>query len=98
MANGRYFGGAMHAAPEAELDDGLLDLLMLEEISVAKFLWHLPKIYKGTHLRIPEIFYQKVRKFSAESSEQVILDIDGESPGCLPASFEVLPKILNLQI
>jgi len=98
LANGRYFGGAMHAAPEAELDDGLLDLLMLKEISVAKFLWHLPKIYKGTHLQIPEIFFQKVRKFTAESSEQVILDIDGESPGYLAATFEVLPKILNLQI
>ena len=98
LANGRYFGGAMHAAPEAELDDGLLDLLMLKEISVAKFLWHLPKIYKGTHLKIPEIIFQKVRKFTAESSEQVILDIDGESPGYLAATFEVLPKILNLQI
>jgi len=98
LANGRYFGGGMHAAPEAELDDGLLDLLMLKEISVAKFLWHLPKIYKGTHLKIPEIFFQKVRKFTAESSEQVILDIDGESPGYLAATFEVLPKILNLQI
>ena len=98
LANGRYFGGAMHAAPEAELDDGLLDLLMLKEISVAKFLWHLPKIYKGTHLKIPEIFFQKVRKFTAESSEHVILDIDGESPGYLAATFEVLPKILNLQI
>ena len=98
LANGSYFGGAMHAAPEAELDDGLLDLLMLKEISVAKFLWHLPKIYKGTHLKIPEIFFQKVRKFTAESSEQVILDIDGESPGYLAATFEVLPKILNLQI
>jgi len=98
LANGGYFGGAMHAAPEAELDDGLLDLLMLKEISVAKFLWHLPKIYKGTHLKIPEIFFQKVRKFTAESSEQVILDIDGESPGYLSATFEVLPKILNLQI
>ena len=98
LANGSYFGGAMHAAPEAELEDGLLDLLMLKEISVAKFLWHLPKIYKGTHLKIPEIFFQKVRKFTAESSEQVILDIDGESPGYLAATFEVLPKILNLQI
>jgi len=98
LANGRYFGGAMHAAPEAELDDGLLDLLMLKEISLARFLWHLPKIYKGTHLELPEIHFQKVRKFTAESSEQVILDIDGESPGYLEATFEVLPKILNLQV
>ena len=98
LANGRFFGGGMHAAPEAELDDGLLDLLMLKEISLAKFLRHLPKIYKGTHLKLPEIFYQKVRKFTAQSSEQVILDIDGESPGYLEATFEILPKILKMQI
>ena len=98
LANGRFFGGGMHAAPEAELDDGLLDLLMLKEISLAKFLRHLPKIYKGTHLKLPEIFYQKVRKFTAQSSEQVILDIDGESPRYLEATFEILPKILKMQI
>ena len=98
LANGRYFGGAMHAAPQAEMDDGLLDMLILKEISLAKFLWHLPKIYKGTHLELPEIYFQKVRKFTALSSEQVILDIDGESPGNLEATFEVLPRILNLQI
>jgi len=98
LANGRYFGGAMHAAPQAELDDGLLDLLMLKEISLAKFLWHLPKIYRGTHLELPEIYFRKVRKFTAISSEQVILDIDGESPGYLEATFEILPKILKLQI
>jgi diacylglycerol kinase family enzyme len=88
----------MLAAPEAELDDGLLDLLILKEISLAKFLWHLPKIYKGTHLELPGIYFQKVRKFTAQSSEQVILDIDGESPGNLEATFEVLPRILNLQV
>ncbi len=98
LANGRYFGGGMLAAPEAELDDGMLDLLILKEISLAKFLWHLPKIYKGTHLKIPEVFFQKVQKFTATSKEQVILDIDGESPGYLEATFEVLPRILKLII
>ena len=98
LANGRYFGGAMLAAPEAELDNGMLDLLMLKEISLAKFLWHLPKIYKGTHLKIPEVYFQKVRKFTASSTEQIFLDIDGESPGYLEATFEVLPKILKIMI
>ena len=98
LANGRYFGGGMHAAPEAELDDGLLDLLMLKEISLVKFLWHVPKIYMGTHLKLPVVYFQKVRKFTALSSEQVILDIDGESPGTLEATFEILPRILKLQI
>ena len=98
LANGRYFGGAMLAAPEAELDNGMLDLLMLKETSLAKFLWHLPKIYNGTHLKIPEVFFQKVRRFTASSTEQIILDIDGESPGYLEATFEVLPRILKLII
>ncbi len=98
LANGRYFGGAMLAAPEAELDDGMLDLLMLNEISLVKFLWHLPKIYKGTHLKLPEVLHKKVRKFTASSTEQIFLDIDGESPGYLEATFEVLPNILKLQI
>ena len=98
LANGRYFGGAMLAAPEAVLDNGMLDLLMLKEMSLAKFLWHLPKIYKGTHLKIPEVYFQKVRRFTASSTEQIILDIDGESPGYLEATFEVLPRILKLII
>ena len=98
LANGCFFGSGMLAAPEAELDNGMLDLLMLKEISLAKFLWHLPKIYKGTHLKIPEVFFQKVRRFTASSTEQIILDIDGESPGYLEATFEVLPRILKLII
>ena len=98
LANGKYFGGGMYAAPEAELDNGLLDLIILKEISVVKFLWHLPKIYTGKHLQIPEIFFQKVQKFTVSSPEEVILDIDGESPGYLEAIFEILPKALNLYI
>ncbi len=98
LANGRYFGGGMIAAPEAELDDGMLDLIVLKEISLAKFLWHLPKIYKGSHLNIPEVFFQKVHKLTASSKEQVMLDIDGESPGYLEATFEVLPRILKMRI
>ena len=98
LANGRYFGGGMHAAPKAQLDDGLMDLLILKEISLARLLWHLPKIYRGTHLSIPEIYFQKVRKFYASSSDRVILDVDGESPGYLEATFEILPKVLNLRI
>ena len=49
-------------------------------------------------MKIPEVFYQKVRKFTASSTKQIILDIDGESPGYLKATFEVLPKILKLLI
>ena len=98
LANGRFFGGGMYAAPEAELDDGFLDLLILKEISVLKFFLNFPKIYKGTHLQIPEIFFQKVQRFKVSSQEKVILDIDGESPGYLDASFEIIPKILNLKM
>jgi len=98
LANGRFFGGGMYAAPEAELDDGFLDLLILKEISILKFLLYFPKIYNGTHLHIPEIFFQKVQRFNVSSKEKVILDIDGESPGYLDANFEIVPSALTLRI
>ncbi len=98
VANGRFFGGGMHVAPRAELNDGLLDLMLLDEMSLGTFLRHLPKVYQGTHLDVPEIEYCQVRKVEFESEEIMWLDIDGESPGSLNAAFEVLPGLLKLRV
>ena len=55
VANGRYIGGGMMIAPHAELDDGLFDVVCLGDFSTLMLLRHLPKIYKGTHLKIPGV-------------------------------------------
>jgi YegS/Rv2252/BmrU family lipid kinase len=96
-ANGRYFGGGMHVAPEARLDDGLLDVVVLSEVPKLDLLRKLPLVYRGTHLRDPAVKLYRGRLIEAEAAPgQVALELDGEPLGALPATFELLPRALRL--
>ena len=66
-------------------------------MNLATFLQHLPKVYFGKHMGIPEIQHQRAKKVEVQSDENVWLDIDGESPGKLDACFEILPGLLKLK-
>jgi diacylglycerol kinase (ATP) len=55
IANGRYFGGAMMIAPDAELDDGQFDVVALGDFGTAELMMHSRKIYAGTHLRLAKV-------------------------------------------
>ncbi len=98
VANGKYFGSGMCVAPEAQVDDGLLELIMVEKMGVLNFLSMLPQIYRGEKVENKNIFRLKVKKFCVQptSTRPVFLELDGEQPGCLPASFEVLPRVLKV--
>ena len=96
VANGRYIGGGMMIAPDAELDDGLFDVVCLGDFSRLMLLRHLPKIYKGTHLEIPGVTVQRGRSVVITTVEKALLDIDGEQPGQAPLTFSLLPKALCL--
>ena len=97
IANGQFFGGGMKIAPFAELDDGIFDIVIIGDLSRSQIVLHTPKIYKGTHLNVTGLTALQGKKIIAESEEEVLLDIDGEAPGRLPATFEVVPKAINLQ-
>ncbi|MDQ7094952.1 diacylglycerol kinase family lipid kinase [Desulfosporosinus sp. PR] len=96
VANGRYFGGGMMIAPKAEIDDGLFDIIILSDFSPWTILKHLPKIYKGEHLKIPGVMERRGCSVVITSEETALLDIDGEQPGCTPLSFVLHPGILKL--
>ncbi|HUS89126.1 MAG TPA: diacylglycerol kinase family lipid kinase, partial [Desulfosporosinus sp.] len=96
VANGRYIGGGMMIAPHAELDDGLFDVVCLGDFSTLMLLRHLPKIYKGTHLKIPGVTVQRGRSVVITTVEKALLDIDGEQPGQAPLTFSLHPKALCL--
>lgn len=98
VANGRFFGGGMMIAPRAEIDDGLFDVVIAGDISRIDFLKYGPKIYRGDHINLPQVTYLEAKILEAESEERVLLDVDGEQPGILPARFEVIPSSLNLII
>ncbi len=90
-ANGRFYGGGVMIAPEAEINDGLLDVLIIEDISKGKFLRTMPSAYRGEHIRKPYVKQFKGRHVQVICSPAVLLETDGETPGTSNASFEVLP-------
>jgi diacylglycerol kinase (ATP) len=96
MNNGRYGGGGMLTAPDADLTDGLLDVLIIGDISKPDLLWSLPRIYKGTHLTHPKVTLKKVKEIEIRSAQTVPLQADGELLGQVPAKFHVLPSALNI--
>lgn len=96
IANGRYFGGGMRVAPEAELDDGAFDVVSIGDLGKVESLFSGPRIYQGSHLSMDKVTSRRAREVHAESlaAEPVVLDIDGETPGVLPATFRLLPRAL----
>lgn len=97
VANGRYFGGAMMVAPDAELDDGAFDVVALGDFGFGDLLTSGRRLYKGTHLTMAKVTARRARTVDAEPVEPgavVELDVDGENPGKLPARFELVPQAL----
>ena len=98
MSNGKYGGGGMFAAPDADPTDGLLDVLIIGDLSKPDLLWSLPRLYKGTHLTHPKVTIERAREIEIKSAEPVSLQADGELLGELPARFHILPAALNIVI
>jgi diacylglycerol kinase family enzyme len=86
----------MFAAPEADLTDGLLDVLIIGDISKPDLLWSLPRLYKGTHLTHPKVTIKRGKEIEIHSKESIFLQADGELLGKLPARFYLLPAALNV--
>ena len=86
-ANGQYAGGGMRFAPQARIDDGLLDIVVMGDLSAAEVLLNTPRVYQGTHFESDKVNLYHGKKLTATSEDEVLLDIDGEAPGKLPASF-----------
>ena len=101
VANGRFFGGGMEIAPHAALDDGRFDVVGLEEMSTFQTIALSSKIYRGAHLNTPGVTSARAKKVFAEpldtDGQHVLLDIDGEAPGRLPATFEIRTGALMLR-
>ncbi len=97
VGNGRYFGGGMHAFPNAVVDDGLFDIIVLRNLGKINLLLTLPKVYRGTHLNNPRIKCLQGRKVKIENGGRILLNLDGEQPGSAPARIELLPLAINLK-
>jgi len=96
VANSKAYGGGMFVAPDARLDDGLLDVVTTGVVSKRRFLLNLPKVFKGTHIDEPEVDVVRGAKVEVSADRAFAVYADGEHITDLPASLRVLPGALEL--
>ncbi len=97
VANGAWFGGGMHVAPAARLDDGLLDVVIVSQVSKPGLVARLPSLYRGTHVEDPIVSQHRGRVLEAAAEPGTVpLEVDGDPLGTLPIRVELLPGALSL--
>lgn len=95
FANGAYYGGGMQIAPAARLDDGLLDLCLVGDLTRLEALRQLPGLYRGAHVTHPAVTMRRFRSLAIEGDAAPV-HLDGEPWGRLPLHVEVLPGALRV--
>ncbi|HEY6252600.1 MAG TPA: diacylglycerol kinase family protein [Candidatus Angelobacter sp.] len=96
VGNAHRYGGGVKIAPRAKLDDGLLDVCLVGEISKLKVFFCLPIIYFGGHTRLKEVDYFQARTIRIESNPAVDLYADGELACHTPAEISLVPRSLQV--
>ncbi len=100
VANGSYFGGGMKIAPHATVDDGLFDIVTIESRGLVQEALMTPSLFRGTLLEHDGVRHQRASRLRAEPADwagRVLIDLDGESAGALPATFEIRRSALLLR-
>jgi len=98
ICNGRYFGGGMKMAPNAALDDGHFDVVVVRQ-EPRLTIFDMRLLYSGAHIDHPNVSVFRGRRIEAKpvSNAPIYLDVEGEAPGSLPATFEIVPKALRVR-
>jgi diacylglycerol kinase (ATP) len=100
-ANGKFFGAGMMVAPDAVLDDGQLDIVILRAAGKLGLIRDIRLLYGGRHRNHPAVTILRGRKVLVEplgnGAGHMLIEADGESPGRIPATFEILPGAITLR-
>ncbi len=98
VCNGRFFGGGMLVAPGARIDDGLFDVVVWRGLGLVDFALKRGMLYDGSHVTLPntQVVRASVVEVEPLGGVPVLLDVDGEQPGTLPARFSIVPAVLRV--
>ena len=100
VGNGRFFGGGMKICPDAQLDDGTLDLVAVGDLTRMEVIANIGRLFSGTHLEMEQVKHARITRVHVEpvdADAEIPVELDGETPGHLPATFEVLPGALRIR-
>lgn len=97
-ANGSAYGGGMYLAPDAQLDDGLFDVVTVTGVSKTRFVAQLPKVFRGTHVRNPEVEVRRGREVRISADRPFVLYADGDPIGELPATVRTVPGAVRMLV
>lgn len=99
VANGNYAGGGMLFAPEAQVDDGLIDFMLTHDLMRRTILSELPRIRRGEHLNNPNVRIVRARCVRVETEttrNALLVEADGNVRGHTPAEFQIMPMALRI--
>jgi YegS/Rv2252/BmrU family lipid kinase len=101
VANARFFGGGMKIAPDAKINDGVFDIIVIGDLSALDILANGYRLYTGSHLSLKRVHHTRARRVELHAAmgdgARVALEVDGELPGYLPAAFEIVPGALRVR-
>ncbi len=98
FANGPYYGGGMQICPNAETDDGWLDVCLVGDLSRLAALRELPGIYQAKHLRNPKVEIVHARTVRIEGDGTTRVHLDGEPFGSVPVEITLLPGAVSVAV
>lgn len=84
VANSKAYGGGMRLAPDALLDDGLLEVIAIERVGRLRFLANLPRVFKGTHVQLPSVRVFRAAEVAISADRPFTMYADGDPIGTLP--------------
>lgn len=96
VANSGYYGSGMHVAPDAVVDDGLLDVVVIRAANKLRLIRAMPRLYDGTHVAMPEVVVLRGRTVSVTAARPTLAYGDGERLGPLPVTASVRPRALRV--
>jgi YegS/Rv2252/BmrU family lipid kinase len=97
-ANSKAYGGGMLLAPDALLDDGLLDVVAIERVSKLRFLANLPKVFKGTHVKLSSVRVWRAAEVEISADRPFTLYADGDPIGELPVRVRAAPGAVRMLV
>ncbi|HVW47111.1 MAG TPA: diacylglycerol kinase family protein [Solirubrobacterales bacterium] len=98
VANTKAYGGGMFIAPDAEPDDGEFDVVTIADMGKLRALYNLTKVFKGTHVRIPEVQVVRASHLTLSASRPFAVYADGDHLTDLPADLRIIPRALRVLV